>query len=100
MQSRDTLNIEVTLLATFKMLAGKNHLVLRMEPGQSILDAFFLVLDEAPALRSHWLDPEGQPRNYVHTFLNGEDAATLPAGLLTKLKDGDCLDFVPPVAGG
>ena len=100
MEANKTIKIQVTLLATFKMLAGRNHLSLQMESGQSILDAFFMVLEQVPSLRSHWLDPEGQPRNYVHIFLNGEDADTLPAGLETTLKDGDALDFIPPVAGG
>ena len=95
-----TMNIQVTLLATFKMLAGRNHLSLQMESGQSILDAFHLVLEQVPSLRSHWLDPEGQLQNYVHIYLNGEDTATLSQGMKTSLKDGDALDFIPPVAGG
>lgn len=71
-----------------------------MEDGQTVLDAFFCVLKTIPALKPHWLDKQGQPQVYVHVYLNGDDAATLPAGMATKLQDGDCLDFIPPVAGG
>jgi molybdopterin synthase sulfur carrier subunit len=88
------------LIATFKMLAGKNSLPLEMDNGQSVLDAFFRVLEMVPALKPHWLDQEGQPHVFVHVFLNGDDAATLQDGLNTRLNDGDCLDFIPPVAGG
>lgn len=94
------LNIKVNLIATFKVLAGKNSLVLKMENGQSVLDAFFLVLQHIPALKPHWLDQNGLPHIYVHVFLNGDDVSTLMDGMRTKLQEGDCLDFIPPVAGG
>lgn len=94
------LNIKVNLFATFKVLAGKSSLVLKMEKGQSVLDAFFLVLQATPALNAHWLDQNGQPHIYVHAFLNGDDVSTLMDGMKTKLQEGDCLDFIPPVAGG
>ncbi|PKN89594.1 MAG: molybdopterin synthase sulfur carrier subunit [Chloroflexi bacterium HGW-Chloroflexi-7] len=82
------------------MLAGKNILSLEMESGQSVLDAFYRVLEMVPALKPHWLDHEGQPQVFVHVFLNGDDASTLAQGMQTPLHDGDCLDFIPPVAGG
>ncbi|PKN88945.1 MAG: hypothetical protein CVU45_07590, partial [Chloroflexi bacterium HGW-Chloroflexi-7] len=93
-------NITVNLIATFKMLAGKNNLPLEMKSGQSVLDAFYRVLEMAPVLKPHWLGQDGQPQVFVHVFLNGNDAATLADGMQTKLHDGDCLDFIPPVAGG
>lgn len=100
MEGNKKLNINVNLIATFKMLAGINSLQLKMEKGQSIMDAFFMVLQRVPALKPHWLDQDGQQQIYVHVFLNGDDAATLPDGMKTKMKDGDSLDFIPPVAGG
>ena len=100
MESNQKVQIEVNLIATFKMLAGMSCLVLEMEKGQSILDAFFLVLKKASALSPHWLDQDGQPQVYVHVFINGDDVSTLPAGMKTLLSEGDCLDFIPPVAGG
>lgn len=100
MEGNNKLNINVNLIATFKMLAGKSNLLLEMEKGQCIMDAFFMVLQMAPALKPHWLDQDGQQQIYVHVFLNGDDAATLVDGMNTKLKDGDSLDFIPPVAGG
>jgi molybdopterin converting factor small subunit len=82
------------------MLAGKSTLSLEMESGQSILDAFLVVLQKVPALSPHWLGQDGLPQVSVHVFVNGNDAMTLTEGLNTPLNDGDCLDFVPPVAGG
>lgn len=82
------------------MLAGKSSLLLEMQNGQSILDAFSMVLQMVPVLKPHWLDQDGQPHVYVHVFLNGDDASTLPDGMKTVLHDGDSLDFIPPVAGG
>lgn len=94
------MKIEVNLVATFKMLAGKSHVLLEMEPGGTISEAFHKTLKLVPTLKPHWLDPDGYPRVYVHVFLNGDDASTLVDGFETKLSDGDCLDFIPPVAGG
>lgn len=100
MEGNIKLNINVNLIATFKMLAGKSSLLLEMENGQSIMDAFFMVLEMVPALKPHWLGQDGLPQVSVHVFVNGNDAMTLPEGLNTQLNNGDCLDFVPPVAGG
>lgn len=82
------------------MLAGKGSLQLEMDDGQTVLDAFYQVIKKVPALKPHWLDKKGQPQVYVHVYHNGDDAMTLPEGLNTKLSDGDCIDFIPPVAGG
>ena len=100
MESTQKITIEVNLIATFKMLAGLSRLIIEMEIGQTILDAFFLVLKKVPALSPHWLDQDGQPQVYVHAFINGDDVYTLPAGMKTLLSEGDSLDFIPPVAGG
>lgn len=82
------------------MLAGKGNLQLEMEDGQTIMDAFLRVIKLNPVLKPHWLDKKGQPQIYVHVYLNGDDVMTLPKGLNTKVSDGDCIDFIPPVAGG
>jgi len=92
--------VEVNLFATFKAIAGKKQLFFPVLPGQTIQDTLFAVLEELPTLRPHWLDTDGHPRPYVHIYLNQADSATLPDGLRTIVRDGDILDFIPPVAGG
>jgi molybdopterin converting factor small subunit len=37
---------------------------------------------------------------HLFVILNKQDIASLPDGLNTILKEGDELDFVPPVGGG
>lgn len=100
MERIDKLTVNVNLVATYKMLADLSHLSLEMKNGETILDAFFGVLKMLPTMKPHWLDKEGQPQIYVHVYLNGDDAMTLPEGMDTRLHDGDSLDFIPPVAGG
>jgi MoaD family protein len=94
------MRVDVNLIATFKMLAGKSHIPLDLDSGQTVSDAFHKVLKLAPVLKPHWLDHDGHPHVYVHVFLNGDDASTLVDGLETRLNEGDVLDFIPPVAGG
>jgi molybdopterin synthase sulfur carrier subunit len=94
------MHIEVNLFATFKALANKDKLILEFKPGQTIQEVFFIVLNTLPALKAHWVDQNGQPQTYVHIYLNNNDITTLSQGIHTPLKDGDVLDFIPPVAGG
>lgn len=92
--------ITITLLATFRLVAGVKSFTLEVQPGMTILDAIQSIIECYPVLRSHWVDESGELHAHVHVFCNGEDVSTLPDGLTTALRSGDALDFFPPVAGG
>jgi molybdopterin converting factor small subunit len=94
------MQIEVNLFASFKALAGTNKLTLELKQGQTIQDAFFLIISDKPILKTHWLDQNGCTQIYVHIYLNRNDVSLLPSGMQTELQDADILDFIPPVAGG
>lgn len=92
--------ITATLYATFRLIAGVKTIEIIAFPGLTVRQAVDAVLEQAPALRPHWLDEFGELYPHVHIFLNGTDAATLADGEQTALQPGDSLDFFPPVAGG
>jgi len=100
MNRNNQVQVEAHLFATFKALAGRSKIILELQSGQTIHDAYYSLLQALPMLRSHWLDSTGHPQQYVHVYLNQQDSTTLPDGMLTKIQDGDILDFIPPVAGG
>lgn len=57
-------------------------------------------LDEQyPGLKERLCDEEGELRNFVNIYVNGEDVRFLE-GLNTATKTGDDISIVPAVAGG
>lgn len=92
--------MQVNLYATFRILAGAKRLDIDLPPGATLRQAVEVIVAAYPALRQHWLDADGQIHAHVHGLINGQDAATLPAGWDTPLEPDDTLDFFPPVAGG
>jgi molybdopterin synthase sulfur carrier subunit len=92
--------MQVNLYATFRLLAGVKSFSLDLPDGVNVTQAIQEIVHCHPVLRTHWLGEDGTLHAHVHVFVNGEDAATLPEGLDTKLHQEDTLDFFPPVAGG
>ncbi|KAF0110922.1 MAG: hypothetical protein FD147_1386 [Chloroflexi bacterium] len=92
--------IKVTLIATFKMIAGQKSVSIELADGSTVRDAVDAIMKRIPALKPHWLNKEGKIQAHVHIFLNGDDVSTLSQGLGTVLVENDTLDFIPPVAGG
>ena len=92
--------VKVHLYATFKLIAGQKEFELVLPDQVNIGEAIHIFLESAPALKPHWLNQEGVLHVHVHSFLNGTDVSTLPLGMETRLKQGDILEFIPPVAGG
>ncbi len=95
-----TITITVQLFATFRMIAGKNKYQLTLPENSNLQDALIVFLSEVPVLKPHWMNAHGQLHAHVHVFLNKSDVSTLPQRWETLLKQGDHLDFIPPVAGG
>jgi len=89
----------VKAFATFRDLLGRGRIHVELSENSSILD-LILKLDEMlnkglanRLLRDRKLDPN------VMILLNGREIKHLN-GLNTKLKDGDVVAFIPPIAGG
>ena len=55
--------------------------------------------EQYPGLRDRICDDEGQLRNFVNVYVNGEDVRFLQ-GLDTPTTAGDEVSVVPAVAGG
>ena len=52
-----------------------------------------------PGIKARLCDEEGELRNFVNVYVNGEDVRFLD-GLGTATKNGDEVSIVPAVAGG
>ena len=64
------------------------------------LSAIIVGLDEQyPGLKERLCDEEGELRNFVNIYVNGEDVRFLD-GLGTAINTGDEISIVPAVAGG
>jgi molybdopterin synthase sulfur carrier subunit len=55
--------------------------------------------NEFPGIRERLCDEQGELRNFVNVYVNGEDIRFLQ-GLSTATNDGDEISIVPAVAGG
>ena len=94
------MQIDISLMAGYKVITGKGNFSLEVEEGATIREAFFAVLKRFPGLKGGWLDKTGKPGPAVHVFLNGDDISTLSDEFDTKLTEGDLLEFIPPLSGG
>ena len=92
--------MQINLYATFRLIAGQGSLEINLPPGTTARQAVAAVLDQAPDLRSHWVNAQGEIHAHVHGFINGHEIPTLEHGWETVLQPDDVLDFIPPVAGG
>ena len=64
------------------------------------LNEIILSLDaEFPGIRERLCEDQGELRNFVNVYINGEDVRFLE-GLSTAIKAGDEISIVPAVAGG
>ena len=52
-----------------------------------------------PGLKGRLCDEDGELRNFVNVYVNGEDVRFMQ-GLATATKSGDEVSIVPAVAGG
>ena len=94
------MQIVVHLFATYRSLVGERQLVLDVPENTNVITAIEKLLIKLPVLRQHWFNQAGEIMPHLFVILNKQDVASLPDGLYTKLKEGDELDFVPPVGGG
>ncbi|HSM23894.1 MAG TPA: ubiquitin-like small modifier protein 1 [Anaerolineaceae bacterium] len=94
------MQIIVRLFATYRSLVGERQLDLDVPVDTSVLAAIENLMEKYPHLRPHWFNQAGEIMPHLFVILNKQDVTSLPDGLNTKLKEGDELDFVPPVGGG
>ena len=55
--------------------------------------------EQFPGIKARLCDDQGEIRNFVNVYVNGEDVRFLD-GLDTSTKSGDEISVVPAVAGG
>ena len=67
--------------------------------GDSLGGVIDAMNEQYPGIRERICDDQGQLRNFVNVYINGEDVRFLQ-GLETSTTDGDEVSVVPAVAGG
>jgi adenylyltransferase/sulfurtransferase len=91
------MSIQVKIPTPLRRYAGQRAAVpLEGETVGELLDALFA---ECPDLEPHLRGADGEIRNFVNIFVNGEDVRH-QAGTETKLSAGDQVAIVPAIAGG
>lgn len=67
--------------------------------GDSLGGVIDAMNEQYPGIRERICDDEGQLRNFVNVYVNGEDVRFLQ-GMETPMSAGDEVSVVPAVAGG
>ena len=67
--------------------------------GQSLSEIVDALEGQYPGMKDRLCDEQGELRNFVNVYVNGEDVRFLE-GLNTETKSGDEISVVPAVAGG
>ncbi len=79
-----------------RLTNGQDRVDVEGENLSSVIDA---MNEQYPGLRDRICDDQGQLRNFVNVYVNGEDVRFLQ-GLDTPTTAGDEVSVVPAVAGG
>ncbi len=67
--------------------------------GNNLAEVINSLDSKFPGIKGRICDEQGQLRNFVNVYINGEDVRFLK-GLNTATKSGDEISIVPAVAGG
>ena len=67
--------------------------------GESLDEVIAFLEAQFTGIKERLCDDQGQLRNFVNVYVNGEDVRFLD-GLGTAMKSGDEISVVPAVAGG
>ena len=67
--------------------------------GATINEIVSALESEFPGMKERLCDEQGELRNFVNVYVNGEDVRFLE-GINTPTKEGDEISIVPAVAGG
>ena len=88
------------LFATVAETAGTREVVVDLEPGATVGDAFAALLETHSDLESEVLDEDGDLYEHVRLLHEGRDPFVEADGFETPVEAGDELALFPPVSGG
>jgi molybdopterin synthase sulfur carrier subunit len=88
------------LFATLAEAAGDTEVVVDVDPGATVGDAFDALLAAHPALEDEVLDEDGDLSDHVRLLHEGRDPFAEAEGFETTVEAGDELALFPPVSGG
>lgn len=94
------MRIIVRAFATIRELLGTGYTEILLEDGSDVRTLLKTLTEKfGEAFRNQILASEEKLAPYVKILVNGRDIEYL-SGIRTKLKDGDEVAIIPPVAGG
>ena len=67
--------------------------------GKSIEEVLNELFSEYPNIKNHLMEKDGNLRNFVNIFINGENIRQ-KGGLNTQVDDGSDIRIIPSIAGG
>jgi len=67
--------------------------------GSNLNSVISALEEQFPGIKERLCNDQGDLRNFVNVYINGEDVRFLE-GLKSTIKDGDEVSIVPAVAGG
>ncbi len=67
--------------------------------GTNVQECIEYLDSQFPGIKERLFDANGQMRNFINLYVNGEDVRHLQ-GLNTLIKEGDEMSIVPAIAGG
>ena len=89
------MELEVTFFGQFREIAGNRKESIELEDGSTLADLISRLVEmHGNALREKIDRAQG-----LRILINGRDSDLLD-GMETRLKPGDAIVFLPPVAGG
>tara|TARA_B100001971_G_scaffold13216_1_gene10491 strand:- start:1298 stop:1636 length:339 start_codon:yes stop_codon:yes gene_type:complete len=65
----------------------------------SVEEAFESLCADYAELKPNLFDDNGKVRNFINVYLNDDDIR-YSEGMSSSVKDGDCIQIVPSIAGG
>lgn len=94
------MRIIVRAFATVRELLGTGYVEISLEDGSDVQTLLKTLTEKfGEVFRNQILASEEKLAPYVKVLINGRDIEYL-SGMRTKLKDGDEVAIIPPVAGG
>ena len=92
--------MRVDFYGVYRLNAGTKTIEFKLNPGASLHDLLYAVVEQFPSLRDEFFDPHGDLYAYIPLYLNGRNPRLLERNLDTILRVDDLLSIFSPISSG